>query len=210
MGTDPRSPPSSSISLDQVEIWLRAIVKGVVDLSRDNEAMAAATLGYLAAVQAEPAAVLEPGNLSPHFTLAEFVASDTAAMNGIDNTPDEVIVDRLTDLANDTMEGVRAICGNQPVMISSGYRCPELNAAVGGASNSAHLYGCGCDFTIPAFGTPLDVCRAIEPHLAELGIDQLIHENASWVHIGRAIPPSTTPRMQCLTIDSGGTRNGFA
>jgi len=45
-----------------------------------------------------------------------------------------------------------------------------LNAAVGGAANSAHLYGCAADFTIPAFGSVLDVCKAIEPHLAEWGV----------------------------------------
>jgi zinc D-Ala-D-Ala carboxypeptidase len=149
---------------------------------------------------------LPSGYLTPNFTLAEFITSDTAAMNGIDNTPSDVEVDELAETA-ELMELVRARCGDHPVLISSGYRCPELNAAVGGAENSAHLYGCGVDFTIPAFGSPLEVARAIEPHMNEWGIDQLIYEMA-WVHIGRAIPPST-PRNQCLTINDGGTYNGI-
>jgi zinc D-Ala-D-Ala carboxypeptidase len=198
--------PQAAITLDQVELWLRCVGKGVLDLSRDNESMANAALGFLVR---PPAPSPEPGQLSPHFTLAEFIASDTAAMRGIDNTPDSTVEAQLFDLANDTMEGVRSICGGNPVMISSGFRCPQLNSAVGGASNSAHLYGAACDFTIPAFGSVLNVCRAIEPHLAELGIDQLIYENGSWIHIGRAIPPSTTPRHQCLTIDSRGTQSGI-
>lgn len=205
LGIDPMSR-SSTITLDQVEIWLRGIVAGVIDLSRDNEGMAAAALRYLAAPPDVP--ILEPGYLSPHFTLAEFTASNTATAQGIDNTPDEIIVDRLIDLA-DMMEKIRTICGSNPVTITSGYRCPELNSAIGGASNSAHLYGCACDFVIPAFGSVLDVCHAIEPHLALLGVDQLIYENASWIHIGRAIPPSTMPRLQCLTIDARGTRAGI-
>jgi len=149
---------------------------------------------------------LPRGHLTPHFLLSEFITSDTAAMQGIDNTPDADEVEQLHDTA-ELMELVRARCGDHPVLISSGYRCPELNKAVGGASNSAHLYGCAADFTIPAFGSPLEIARAIEPHMNEWGIDQLIYE-MTWVHIGRAIPPST-PRAQCLTINSGGTFNGI-
>jgi len=52
----------------------------------------------------------------------------------------------------------------------------------------------------------LAVCHAIEPHLADLSIDG----GARWVHVGRAIAPSTTPRYQCLTIIDGVTTTGFA
>jgi hypothetical protein len=148
-----------------------------------------------------------PGNLSPHFTLSEFIASDTAAMNGIDNSPDEAALAELEKTA-DLMELIRAACLENPVLISSGYRCPALNSAVGGASNSAHLYGCAADFTVPGFGSVLDVCHAIEPYLAEWGVDQLIYENAAWVHVGRA-NPGAEPRYQCLTINSSGTFNGI-
>lgn len=149
---------------------------------------------------------LPAGNLSPHFTLSEFIASDTAAMAGIDNTPDDAALAELEKTA-ELMELIRATCDSEAVLISSGYRCPALNSAVGGASNSAHLYGCAADFTIPAFGTPLEVANAIEPYLAEWGVDQLIYEQ-TWVHIGRANPGSE-PRAQCLTINSGGTFNGI-
>src|SRR4029077_7083545 len=144
----------------------------------------------------------QSGMLTEHFSLAEFVTSDTAAMSGIDNTPDADEVEQLAETA-ELMELVRALCGGNPVYITSGYRCPELNAAVGGADNSAHLYGCGVDFTIPDFGSPLAGARAIEPHMNEWNIDQLIYE-MTWIHIGRAIPP-TTPRCQCLTTNTYGT-----
>lgn len=150
---------------------------------------------------------LPEGYLTPHFTLDEMVTSDTAQAEGIENWPDADEVDELGETAV-LLEKVRRLCGDNPVLISSGYRCPELNAAVGGADNSAHLYGCAADFTIPAFGSVLDVCHAIEPHLNEWGVDQLIYENQSWVHIGRAIPPSTA-RNQCLTIDQRGTTTGI-
>src|SRR5262245_51571949 len=90
--------------------------------------------------------------LTSHFTLEEYLHSDTAEAEGIDNTPDFEIVSRLTTLAL-VMEKVRALFGGLPIYISSGYRCPELNEAVGGAAESAHKYGCANDFTIPDFGT---------------------------------------------------------
>ena len=147
-------------------------------------------------------------NLTPHFTLEELVYSDTAIANGFDNTPTQEVLVRLTQLAL-VMEAVRSLCGNNAVAISSGYRSPPVNAAVGGASNSAHLYGCACDFTIPAFGSPIDICKQLEPHLQNLRVDQLIHENISWVHLGLANPPWDGPRHQCLTINGGSTVNGF-
>lgn len=189
---------------DQVEQWLDDLGAGTLDLSADNAGLAHAALGMLSAAP-EP---LPEGNLSPHFTLAEFTYSDTAVSQGIDNVPDD---DALAELQRTAalMEGVREICGRHPVLISSGYRCPELNAAIGGASNSAHLYGCAADFTIPGYGSVVEVCRALEPHLVDLQIDQLIYENEAWVHIGRAIPPSTAARCQCLTISGGYTQYGI-
>src|SRR5262245_1372399 len=149
--------------------------------------------------------------LTPHFTLEEYLHSDTADAMGIDNTPthDDIIHMVYHALM---MEGVRHICGDHPVSISSGYRCPQVNAAVGGASNSAHLYGCAADFTIPDFGDVTSICKKLEPYLATLGVDQLIDESgggARWVHIGRIAYPGT-PRYQCLTINSSGTTTGFA
>ena len=140
-------------------------------------------------------------------------SSSHTATQGIDNNPDQAAVDQLARLALVTLEGIRKICYDNPVIISSGFRCPELSEAIGGASNSAHLYGWAADFTIPDFGDVLDVCYALEPNLADLGIDQLIDESGSgarWVHVGRAIPPSTAARCQCLTIADGVTTTGFA
>jgi len=146
--------------------------------------------------------------LSRHFTLDELIASDTAADQGIDNSPSWDDVVQLRELCQHTLEKVRMLCGRHPVLISSGYRCPQLNQAVGGASNSAHLYGCAADFTIPAFGSVDDICQLLQKHLVGLEIDQLINETgggARWVHVGRAIPPSTEPRYECLNITNGQT-----
>jgi zinc D-Ala-D-Ala carboxypeptidase len=143
--------------------------------------------------------------LSEHFTLQEFTASDTAAMMGIDNTPTPEAHTNLELLAG-VMEQVRTLLMDLPIIISSGYRCYELNVACGGADNSAHLSGLAADFTCPEFGTPLDICYALETFMPDLGIDQLIWEYEGWVHLGLT---AGDPRCQCLTINDSGTVEGF-
>jgi len=78
--------------------------------------------------------------LSPHFALEEFLASQTAARLGIDSDPDTTAFANLRGLAV-VMESVRMILRNKQILISSGYRSPILNRAVGGAPHSAHKLG---------------------------------------------------------------------
>lgn len=132
--------------------------------------------------------------------------SQTAARKNIPNTPSATAHKNIQRTA-EAMEKARAILGDKPIHVSSGYRSPKLNAAIGGAANSAHTHGLAVDFSCPDFGTALAVCKALEPHLAELEIDQLIHEFGAWVHLGLS---GGTPRHQTLTIDHKGTRTGFA
>jgi hypothetical protein len=140
--------------------------------------------------------------LSPHFTLEEFLVSEVGARVGIDNTPDDEVIDNLRVLAS-TLQAIR-IHLQHPIVITSGYRCSELNRLVGGADTSAHLRGWAADFTCPGYGPPLAVARAITYQWG-VRFDQLIHEFGSWVHL------SVDPRMrrQMLTIDRRGTRQGL-
>lgn len=142
-----------------------------------------------------------------HFTMEEFLHSDTANSIGASNYPTWEVAKNLERLG-EVMERIRNGLGGHSVTINSGYRSPPVNDAVGGADNSAHLYGLACDFVIPDFGTPLEVCKAIEPHLKMLGVDQLIHEMDSWIHIGIAAE-GCEPNCECLTIDQHGTRYGI-
>jgi zinc D-Ala-D-Ala carboxypeptidase len=145
--------------------------------------------------------------LTPNFTLSEFTDSQTAARRGMDNVPREGSQERRNLLRTaEVMEQVRIILGDKPILISSGYRAHKVNSAVGGSKHSAHMHGLAVDFTAPGAGTPLDICKTLEPHMRELGIDQLIWEFALWVHLGLRDPP----RHQALTIDTKGTRTGFA
>jgi zinc D-Ala-D-Ala carboxypeptidase len=146
--------------------------------------------------------------LSEHFTLAEMTYSQTASRAGLKNIPTPEAHVHLQQLAA-TMEQVRSICCACPVTITSGYRSPEVNALVGGSTTSAHMSGLACDFIIPQYGTPLDVCHALELYLDVLGIDQLIHEYDDWVHLAIAVKIEDA-RCECLTISNAGTTTGFA
>lgn len=140
--------------------------------------------------------------LSTNFALDEAVLSQTAIRKGIDNDPDLATLAVLRETA-ENMELVRTALGNKVITISSWYRCPELNKAVGGAKTSSHLTGEAVDFNCFAFGAPLEVAKRI----AASGIkyDQLIHEYGRWVHIGFG----ARMRQQQLTVSKHGTVAGL-
>ena len=141
-------------------------------------------------------------NLSPNFTLEELTASETAARNGLDNTPGPIAYQNLVRLAN-FLEEVKKVLGGKPVMINSAYRGPQVNAAVNGSKNSQHLTGCAADIRVPGM-TPNEVCKAIIA--SELQYDQIIREFDSWTHISISDKEGSTPRGQALIIDRAGTR----
>jgi zinc D-Ala-D-Ala carboxypeptidase len=138
--------------------------------------------------------------LSPHFTLAEFTVSETAARKGIDNEPGEAAIENLKRLAA-RLEQVRFLFG-APVIITSGYRSPPLNEAVGGAKNSAHMWGYAADFIIPSMGSPLHVATRIN-NRKDIVFDQLINEYDSWVHFAIE-PEDVDARRETLTYKRGG------
>jgi zinc D-Ala-D-Ala carboxypeptidase len=127
--------------------------------------------------------------LSPHFFLSEFTDSNYATRHGIKNLPSPNIIGNLKTLA-EALERVRSLLG-YPISISSGYRNPELNRGIGGASHSAHLYGYAADFICPAFGTPKEIVKLIKN--SGIKYDQVICEG-NWVHA------SIEPRMRQQTL----------
>lgn len=138
--------------------------------------------------------------LSKHFALDELVFSQTAARLGIDNLPNAQVLANLRHLAAQ-LELVRSALGNAALVISSGYRCAALNAAVHGARNSAHLTGLAVDFTAPRFGTVLETARAVAA--CQVPFDQVIYEFGSWVHLG-VCPPGGKPKAELLSIAQAG------
>jgi zinc D-Ala-D-Ala carboxypeptidase len=127
--------------------------------------------------------------LSDNFYLGEFTQSDTALRLGIQNIPSPSIMGNLKKLA-DALEKVRALLGH-PITVSSGYRSPTLNRAIGGSENSAHCLGYAADIKCWKFGTPDEMLETIRDSGIEY--DQLIAEG-TWLHISFA----PAMRKHCL------------
>jgi uncharacterized protein YcbK (DUF882 family) len=140
-------------------------------------------------------------NLSPHFTLDELTASQTAARKGLDNTPNATEVANLVRVAA-LLEEVRALL-NKPILINSGFRSKQVNDAVGSRDTSQHRLGCAADIRVSGM-TPREVVEACIK--ANIGYDQIIEEFGSWTHISVPNTASTAPRRQALVIDRQGTR----
>lgn len=112
------------------------------------------------------------------------IASDTATKKGISNYPPKEVQAHLDELM-DYLDIIRAAWGS-PIIVTSGYRCPELNAAVGGSKTSVHTLGWAVDMH-PKYGTSKQLFDFILKFMREhsMAFDQLIDEyNYSWVHLG--------------------------
>lgn len=120
--------------------------------------------------------------LTQNFTLNELVYSVTAEANKIDNRPNVKVVANLKALCENVLQPLRDNLGCA-VIISSGFRCAELNKKVGGRPNSQHLLGEAADFVVPQRNLK-DVFNYIKAHLP---YDQLLFEyNPSgdrWIHV---------------------------
>lgn len=146
--------------------------------------------------------------LSPHFTLAEFTRSAKAAQLGLDNTPPPELLPRLVRTA-EMLERIRAALG-APVLVTSGYRGPALNRAVGGVTSSDHTQGHAADIVAPGYGTPYQLAKALAPQIDALGVGQLILEGIGgkqWVHVSTHVPERAANRV--ITITAAGARLGI-
>lgn len=133
--------------------------------------------------------------LSQHFSLEEMTLSQEAARKGLSNQPTPRALENLKRITA-TLEEIRTLVG-KPINISSGYRSPAVNAAVGGAAKSAHVLGLAADINVGGL-TPQALARIIRA--SGIKYDQLILEFDRWVHIGL---DENQCRNQCLTIRTG-------
>lgn len=146
--------------------------------------------------------------LSPHFTLEELTRSSVATARGIDNTAPPEIVPRLV-LVAEMLERIRSTLG-VPIIVTSGYRCPALNVAVGSRTTSDHPQGHAADILAPGFGTPTEVARLLAPLADTLSIGQIILEGVGgkqWVHVSTHTPERAINRV--ITVTDAGTVPGI-
>lgn len=127
-----------------------------------------------------------------NFTLKEFTASSKATELKIDNSiPPELEETALNTLQmmQDIRDHLSAVAKKDiAITITSGYRGPKLNKAVGGDPTSDHQKAMAVDFRAPGFGSPLQVARELSKYVKDLGIGQLINEHPErgmngWVHV---------------------------
>ncbi len=146
-----------------------------------------------------------------NFTIAEMVQSNTADRLKISNNPPTSVRVHLTETIT-LLECIRAewaeYCerynlGTPAIRITSGYRSPELNKAVGGVKNSAHVVGYAADLQ-PINGKQTEFERffATEFSLMGYAYDQIIIESSKssrWVHVGYKRADGKQ-RRQCFTL----------
>ena len=118
-----------------------------------------------------------------YFSIKELCKSSTAKKLNIDNTPSAEIKENLTVLIEECLDPIREAFGG-PIMVTSGYRCPQLNAACGGSPTSAHKLGQAADIDTSDNIKLWDVITS-----GDFKWTQLINEypdddgEPSWIHI---------------------------
>lgn len=134
--------------------------------------------------------------LSKNFNLGEFVRTYT----GFENIPDQEHIAALQALVNTILQPLRDAVG-KPISITSGYRNPAVNAAVGGSKSSQHMKGEAADFRITGM-TNAEIIRIIQA--LRLPYDQLIEYNkkgSTWIHVSHK--PNGSNRLAWLRNDDG-------
>jgi hypothetical protein len=123
--------------------------------------------------------------LTENFSLSEMTKSETALRHGLDNTPGEEELENLRKLAENVLQPVRDAYG-KGVKVNSGFRHPDVNAAVGGSKTSDHCRGQAADIEIPGVANA-DLAQWISENLE---FRQLILEfytpgipDSGWVHV---------------------------
>ena len=123
--------------------------------------------------------------LSENFSLAEMIKSETALRQNLDNTPGDAEIENLRQLCVNILQPLRDAYG-RGIKVNSGFRHPNVNAAVGGSRTSDHCRGQAADIEIP--GIPnYDLAKYISENF---WFTQVILEfytpgipDSGWVHV---------------------------
>lgn len=124
--------------------------------------------------------------ITENFTLEEMYRSATAESRRIDNRPSKEIEENLTHLVKNVLQPLRDHFG-VAIRVTSGYRSPALNRAIGGSPSSWHSHGCAADIQIPSGKVSLKTI--FEYIYNNLPYTELIAEGidrngrVSWVHV---------------------------
>ena len=149
--------------------------------------------------------------LSKYVSESEFTVTQ---VRGIDNSlPKGTITNNAIALCINYLDVIRDYYG-KPVLITSGYRCPKVNTAVGGSLTppSKHMGGNAADIHVAGISLQQlfnDITSGAikSPNGKPLMdiVDQVLYENPSnpWVHIGRCNGIPRKMKMKAI-FDSKG------
>lgn len=123
--------------------------------------------------------------LTDHFFLREFLASETAARMGREIIPTVTQATNIRRLCETLLEPIRVQLG-RPMVITSGLRPDWLNTLIGGAPGSAHMDGLAADIKVVGM-SPETFCRWVKNN--GFSVDQCIEEYGQWSHLSIAAAP---------------------
>ena len=165
------------------------------------------TTAYQLNVGTQRVASASGQQITEHFTVEEFERSSTADRLGIDNRVPAALLPNLKTLCEVVLEPLRAFAG-KPIVISSGYRCPALNRAVGGVPQSQHLRGEAADLHLPSTAEGRAWFRWLMDNTT---FDQLIWERnpqgTYWIHVSCKADPRQNRNRVVTQISSGQDRS---
>ena len=142
--------------------------------------------------------------LSEHFTLAEMTVTEVRRLQATNYREARPHLESLKALAA-LLEEVRSLLGDKPIIVHSGFRCPELNTVIGGAPSSQHVKGEAADIHVH----DMDLRHAFNKiRRSKIRLGQCILEDGdgdgvpTWIHISLGPPWRDTARSgQFLEFD---------
>lgn len=118
-----------------------------------------------------------------YFKIEEFIKSDTAIRNKIDNTPGAQEKKNIEALVENILDPLREAY-NKPIIVTCGFRSKALNTILKGSKTSQHMTGQAAD--IRSVEDSVQENKKIFELIQKLDLpyDQLIDEyNYNWIHV---------------------------
>jgi hypothetical protein len=132
------------------------------------------------------------------FDLIDYTYSNTAIRIGIENIPTGIEYSNIIELHEYLIPKLLKLFNNAKINITSGYRCTQLNKAIGGSSTSQHCKGQAIDIQVQGYTT-----EQVYVSIKNSGIlfDQLIQEFDSWVHISYLSKNNRKQKLRAIKIN---------
>ena len=147
--------------------------------------------------------------LSKNFVLSEITRSNTATRLGISNEPTKEHLENMQRLISNLIQPLRDELG--PIRISSGYRNPSLNRAIGGSRSSQHCKGEALDIQFWQMGKMMN--ELIYEWILDSGLefDQMINEfDFAWIHISLKAEDNRKQVLEAYKNEDGDTKYRYA